>query len=107
MLHLHASVLLVLIQFISCMPVLLKIMGTTCKNVCRLSVYNNYLSKCGSLMALSYNNGNQYLSDHDFISHGFHADIDAYGNEKSRDATISQENQQREKCLTSIAEVFT
>jgi len=62
---------------------------------------------CVSLMALSYNNGNQYLSDHDFISHGFHADIDAYGNEKSRDATISQENQQREKCLTSIAEVFT
>ena len=46
-------------------------------------------------MALSYNNGNQYLSDHDFISHGFHADIDAYGNEKIRDATIRQENQQR------------
>jgi hypothetical protein len=43
-------------------------------------MYNNYLSKFGSLMALSYNNGNQYLSDHDFISHGFHADIDAYGN---------------------------
>ena len=58
-------------------------------------------------MALSYNNGNQYLSDHDFISHGFHADIDAYGNEKIRDATISQENQQRAKCLTNVAEVFT
>ena len=58
------------------MPVLLKIMGT-CKNVCHLSVYNNFLSKFRSLMALSYNNGNQYLSDHDFISHGFHADIDA------------------------------
>ena len=37
----------------------------TCKNVCHLFVYNNYLSKFGSLMALSYNNGNQYLSDHD------------------------------------------
>ena len=58
-------------------------------------------------MALSYNNGNQYLSDHDFISHGFHADIDAYGNKKIRDAMISQENQQRAKCLTSVAEVFT
>jgi len=85
------------------MPVLLKIMGT-CKNVCHLSVYNNFLSKFGSLMALSYNNGNQYLSDHDFISHGFHADIDAYGNKKIKDATISQENQQQ--CLTSVAEVF-
>jgi len=88
------------------MPVLLKIMGT-CKNVCHFSVYNNYLSKFGSLMVLSYNNGNQYLSGHDFISHGFHADIDAYGNEKIRDATISQENQQRAKCLTSVVEVFT
>jgi len=58
-------------------------------------------------MALSYNNGNQYLSDHDLISHGFHADIDAYGNKKIRDATISQENQQRAKCLTSAVEVFT
>jgi len=38
------------------------------------------ISQFGSLMALSYNNGNQYLSDHDFISHGFNADIVAYGN---------------------------
>ncbi len=43
----------------------------------------------------------------DFIDQGFGADIDAYGNEKVRDATISQENQQHAKCLTSIAEVAT
>ncbi len=56
-------------------------------------------------MGLSYNNDNQYLLDADFISHGFKANIDAYGNLKIQDATISQENQQRAKCLTSIAEV--
>ena len=66
-----------------------------------------YLSRFDDLMKLSYNRGNQYLSDRDFIVHGFCADIDAYGNEKIRDATISQENQQRAKCLTSIAEVAT
>jgi hypothetical protein len=86
------------------MPVLFKILST-CKKVCNLNEYNKYLSSFPSLMGLSYNNGNQYLSDADFISHGFEADIDAYGNMKIRDATISQENQQRAKCLTSIAEV--
>ena len=58
-------------------------------------------------MLLSYNNGTQYLSNKDFINHGFNADIDAYGNQKIRDASISQENQQRAKCLTSVAEVAT
>jgi hypothetical protein len=29
-------------------------------------------------------------------SHGFNASIDAYGNKNIRDATISQENQQKE-----------
>jgi hypothetical protein len=66
-----------------------------------------YLSRFDSLVKLSYNHGNQYLSDHDFIDQGFCADIDAYGNEKIRDGTISQENQQHAKCLTSIAEVAT
>ena len=50
-----------------------------------------YLSRFDSLMKLSYNHGNQYLSDRDFIDQGFCADIDAYGNEKIRDAIISQE----------------
>jgi hypothetical protein len=76
------------------MPVLFKLLST-CKKVCNLHEYNKYLYSFPSLMALSYNNANQYLSDADFISHGFYADIDAYGNEKIRDATISQENQQR------------
>ncbi len=58
-------------------------------------------------MELSYNNGNKYLSDHNLINHGFNPDIDAYGNKKIRYATISQENQQRAKCLTSAAEVCT
>jgi hypothetical protein len=56
-------------------------------------------------MGLLYNNGNQYLLDADFISHGIEADIDAYGNLKIRDAMISQEIQQQAKWLTSIAEV--
>jgi hypothetical protein len=54
-------------------------------------LYNMYLSRFDSLMNLSYNHGNQYLSDCDFIDQGFCADIDAYGNEKIRDATISEE----------------
>jgi hypothetical protein len=58
-------------------------------------------------MSLPYNNGNHYLSDNVFIYHGFNADIEAYGNQKIRDATMSQENQQRAKCLTSVAEVAT
>jgi hypothetical protein len=66
-----------------------------------------YLLRFDSLMKLSYNHGNQYLSDHDFIDKGFCADNDAYGNEKIRDGMISQENQQRAKCLTSIVEVAT
>jgi hypothetical protein len=58
-------------------------------------------------MELSYNNGNKYLSDHDFIYDGFNPNIDAYGNKKIRDAMISEENQQRAKCLTSAAEICT
>jgi hypothetical protein len=89
-----------------CMPVLYKLISM-CKKVPLLSEYNMYLSRFDSLMKLSYNHGNQYLSDCDFIDQRFCADIDAYGNEKIRDATISQENQQHAKCLTSIAEVVT
>ena len=41
-----------------------------------------------------------------YIKHyGFPADIDAYGKEKLRTATITQENQQRSKCLTGEAEI--
>ena len=46
-----------------------------------------------------------YITDAEFLARGFTADIDAYGNEKVRDASISQENQQRAKCLTSVIEV--
>jgi hypothetical protein len=88
------------------MPVLHKLIST-CKKVPSLAEYNMYLSRFDSLMKLSYNHGNQYLFDHDFVDQGFCADIDAYGNEKIRDATISQEIQQHAKCLTSIAEVAT
>ncbi len=52
------------------MPVLFKILST-CKKVCYLNEYSKYLSSFPSLMGLSYNNGNQYLLDADFISHGF------------------------------------
>jgi hypothetical protein len=86
------------------MPVLFKLLWN-CKKVCNLHEFNKYLSSFPSLMALSYNNANQYLLDADFINHGFNADIDAYGNEKIRDATISHENQQRAKSLTSIVEI--
>ncbi len=72
-----------------CMPVLYKLIST-CKKVPSLSEYNMYRSRFDSLMKLSYNHGNQYLSDCDFIDQGFCADIDAYGNEKIRDAMISQ-----------------
>jgi hypothetical protein len=89
-----------------CIPVLHKLMST-CKKVPLLAKCNMYLSRFDSLMKLSYNHGNQYLSDCDFIDQGFCADIDAYGNEKIRNARISQENQQCAKCLTSIAEVAT
>jgi hypothetical protein len=89
-----------------CMPVLYKLISM-CKKVSSLSKYNMYLSRFDSLIKLSYNHGNQYLSDRVFIDQGFCADIDAHGNEKIRDATISQENQQCAKCLTSIAEVAT
>jgi hypothetical protein len=88
------------------MPVLHKLISTW-KKVPLLAEYNMYLSRFDCLMKLSYNHGNQYLSDRDFIDQGFCADIDAYGNEKIRDATISQENQKRAKCLASIAEVAT
>jgi hypothetical protein len=89
-----------------CMPVLYKLISM-CKKVPSLSEYNMYVSRFDSLMKLSYNHGNQYLSDRDFIDQGFCADIDAYGNEKISVVTISQENQHRAKCLTSIAEVAT
>jgi hypothetical protein len=89
-----------------CIPVLHKLIST-CKKVPLLAEYNMYLSRFDYLMKLSYNHGNQYHSDCDFIDQGFCADIDAYGNEKIRDATISQENQQSAKCLTSIVEVAT
>jgi hypothetical protein len=75
-----------------CMPVLHKLISK-CKKVPSLAEYNMYLSRFDDLMKLSYNRGSQYLSDRDFIVQGFCADIDAYGNEKIRDATISQENQ--------------
>jgi hypothetical protein len=88
------------------MPVLHKLIST-CKKVPSLVEYNMYLSRFDSLMKLSYNHVNHYLSDRDFIDQGFCADIDAYGNAKIREATISQENQQHAKCLTTIAEVAT
>ncbi len=89
-----------------CMPVFLKLLST-CKKIPILIEFNKYQSSFESLMSLSYNNNNRYLSDNDFINHGFNADIDAYGNQKIRDATISQENQQRAKYLTSIFKVAT
>jgi hypothetical protein len=89
-----------------CMPVLQK-MISRCKKILFLVEYNKYLSSFESLMKLSCNNGNKYLSDHNFINHGFNPDIDAYGNKKIQYAMISQENQQRAKCLTSAAEVCT
>jgi hypothetical protein len=68
---------------------------------------NKYLSSFASLMAFSYHNGNRYISDYDFIRHGFNPDIDAYGNKKTKNSMISQENQQCAKCLISVTEVFT
>jgi hypothetical protein len=65
-----------LIQFIS-ISGLIKLIST-CKIFCHLSVYNKYLSSFVVLIALSSHNGNRYLSDDDFISHGFNPDIDAY-----------------------------
>jgi hypothetical protein len=62
-----------------------------------------YISSFASLMLLSYNNGNQYLYDHDLIKHGFNPDLYMYGNKKIRDVTISQENHQHAQCLTSAA----
>ena len=63
-------------------------------------------STFASLMELFYNDGNQYISDSDFINHGFNADLDANGNERIIDETISQENQQRARCLTVFLPIF-
>ena len=57
------------------------------------------------LMAWSYNNGMRCIPDSVFIGLGFPKDIDAYGKEKVRTAGILQENQQRCKCLTAVAEI--
>ncbi len=75
-----------------CMPVLFKLLSTW-KKVCNLVEYNKYLSSSPNLMALYYNNGNQYLSDADFISPGFNANINAYDNEKISDAMITNNKQ--------------
>jgi hypothetical protein len=58
------------------MPVLQKMISTF-KKIPSLAEYNKYLSSFESLMELSYNNRNKYISDHDFINHGFNPDIDA------------------------------
>ena len=51
-------------------------------------------------MDYSYNNGKQYISDAVFISHGLPDDTDIYNNVRICTAGITQENQQRAKCLT-------
>jgi hypothetical protein len=49
--------------------------------------------------------GKWLISDHVFMSHGFPVHINAYGDEKIRDTSITQENQLHAKCLTAEAEV--
>lgn len=77
----------------------------TCKKMPKLHEFNMFKSTFNPLMHYSYDNGNQYIGDRVFMEYGFPADIDANGEEKIRDATISQENQQRAKCLTAVAEI--
>ena len=57
------------------------------------------------LMAYSYYRGMRYIPDSVFYTLGFPKDIDSEGKVKVRLAEISQENQQRCKCLTGAAEV--
>ena len=58
-----------------------------------------------TLMAYSYHHGMRYIPDSVFIQLGFPKDTNAFGEEKVRAAGISQENQQRCKCLTAAAEI--
>jgi hypothetical protein len=76
------------------LPVFQKIVST-CKKIPTVDNFKLYSLTFNTLMNYSYSQGNAYISDHVFMSHEFPADIDigACGNEKIRDATITQENQ--------------
>ena len=56
-------------------------------------------------MHYSYDHGFCYIPDEVYLSLGFPADIDAYGNSKIKTAGISQENQQQAKYLTGDTKI--
>ena len=85
-------------------PVFKKVMATS-KKIPSLKLYNLFKEKLPEAVKYCLDNDLCYLDDEDFMKLGFSPDIDAYGKIKIRDATISQENQQRCKCMTSLTEV--
>ena len=85
-------------------PVFKKVMVTN-KKIPSLKLYNLFKEKLPEAVNYCLDNELCYLDDEDFMKLGFSPDIDAYGKIKMRDATISQENQQRCKCMTSLTEV--
>ena len=80
-------------------------MIATCKKIPKPSDYALYFSAFDALLRYTVDNDNQHIPDEVFMSHGFPADIDAYGETFIRGATVTQENQQRAKILTSEAEI--
>ena len=86
-------------------PVIKKMIAT-CKKIDKLEDFQRYFSAFDGLLDYTVNNGNQHISDEVFMSYGFPSDTDAYGETVIRNATISQENQQRAKILTGEAEVL-
>ena len=75
------------------------------KRVPTREVAQLYKDKFEPLMSLMYNNGMQHVMDEVYIQHGFAVDKDMDNNDKINKAGISQENQQRAKCLTAPAEI--
>jgi hypothetical protein len=84
-------------------PVFKKIMATS-KKIPSQKLYNLFKEKIPEAVKYCLDNNLCYLDDEYFMELGFSPDIDACGKIKIRDATISQENQQRCKCMTGLSE---
>ena len=87
------------------MPVLHRLVST-CRRIPTDDEMDLVAKSVAPLMHYSYGNGTmKHIPDEVFIGLGFRSDRDPRGNEKVNKATISQENQQRAKCLTAPAEI--
>ena len=80
-------------------------MIATCKKMPTPEDYQRYYSAFNALLHYTVDNNNQHIPDEVFMSYGFPADVDGYGETVVRGATITQENQQRAKILTAEAEI--